>query len=88
METEIENQSFISDLTDVNENVSLSTDELLLRQEQIKTITETKLSELTADALKDKCKEIGIVGISKFKKPELISTLLTEFSNLLLELFK
>ncbi len=82
MENEMETQSVISDITDVNESVSLSSDELQQRQEQIKNILETKLGELTMDTLKDKCKELGIVGISKFKKPELIFALLTEFLKL------
>jgi 5-methylcytosine-specific restriction endonuclease McrA len=82
METEIENQSVISDITELNESVSLSSDEIQQKQEQIRTITETKLAELTIDALKDKCKELGIVGISKFKKPELITALLTKYLKL------
>jgi len=78
----MDNQSLISDITDINDNLTLSSDEINQKLDEIRALVENKLSELTMDGLKDKCKELGIGGISKYKKPEFISTLLSEFLKL------
>ena len=50
---------------------------------EIKTNLNTELNKLNTDNLKDKCKELGILGISKLKKPELIQALENEFLKML-----
>jgi predicted DNA-binding ArsR family transcriptional regulator len=77
MNIDMDNQSLISDITDINDNLTLSSDEINQKLDEIRALVENKLSELTMDGLKDKCKELGIGGISKYKKPEFISTLLS-----------
>jgi 5-methylcytosine-specific restriction endonuclease McrA len=69
----IDNQSVMSDITD---NFSESFD---FKLEEIKTKLNNDLNKLSIDLLKDKCKELGINGLSKLKKPELIQLLETEF---------
>jgi hypothetical protein len=82
MNIDMDNQSLISDITDINDNLTFSSDEINQKLDEIRALVENKLSELTMDGLKDKCKELGIGGISKYKKPEFISTLLSEFLKL------
>ena len=82
MNNDIDNRSFISDITDTNDISSLSTDEIKLKTDEIRSSIENKLNELTIDNLKDKCKELGLGGVSKYKKPEFVSILLTEFMKL------
>jgi hypothetical protein len=82
MNIDMDNQSLISDITDINDNLTLSSDEINQKLDEIRALVENKLSELTMDGLKDKCKELGIGGISKYKKPEFVSTLLSEFLKL------
>ena len=47
--------------------------------EEIKIKLNNDLNKLNIDLLKDKCKELGINGLSKLKKPELIQLLESEF---------
>ena len=72
-----DNQTIFSDLTaeqsDVSENYDLKIDD-------IKVNLNIELNKLNSDALKDKCKEVGLTGMSKLKKPELIQLLENEFS--------
>ena len=82
MNNDMENQSVISDITELNDNITLSSDEIQQKLDQIRSQIEIKLSELTIDNLKDKCKEIGLGGVSKYKKTELVTGLLTEFLKL------
>jgi hypothetical protein len=82
MNIDMENQSVISDITELNDNITLTSDKIQEKLEHIRVSTEIKLNELTIDNLKDKCKEIGLIGVSKYKKPELIRTLLSEFLKL------
>jgi len=77
----LDNQSIISDITDVQDN-SISSFDLLQKQEDVRIRIETELNKLTIDLLKDKCKELNIGSISKFKKPELVQLLLDEFLKL------
>jgi hypothetical protein len=77
-----DNISIISDITDANETASASSVEILQKLEEIRLRTETELSKLTMDELKEKCKELSIGNLSKLKKPELVQTLLTEFMKL------
>jgi len=76
-----DNQTIISDITDTD-NTTLS-ENFEDKLNEIKNNLNTELNKLNADSLKEKCKELGIVGVSKFKKPELIQSLETEFLKLL-----
>ena len=78
MSIDMENQSIVSDITDLNDSSSSFAEEIQ-KFEQLRVLTESKLSELTIDGLKDKCKELGLGGISKYKKSDFISLLLSEF---------
>ena len=82
MNIDMDNQTVISTITDISDSITLSTDEIQQKLDEVRILVETKLSELTIDNLKDKCKELGLGGISKLKKPELVSTLLAEFIKL------
>jgi len=77
----MDSDTVISDITDNNTVIS---DEL--KQDDIRAKTDTNLNNLTNDALKDKCKELGIKNAFKMKKPELVQALLTEFMKLVPEL--
>ena len=77
-----ENRSSISDITDINEVSTLSSDEIKQKLDDIHSSVENKLNELTIDNLKDKCKELSIVGVSKYKKPEFVLILLGEFKKM------
>jgi 5-methylcytosine-specific restriction endonuclease McrA len=74
-----DDKSVISDITDANDAETVSSTEILQKLEEIKTRTETELSKLTMDKLREKCKELSITSISTQKKPELVQTLLSEF---------
>ena len=62
---------------------TLSSNEIQQKLDDVCIIFETKLNKLTIDNLQDKCKEIGLVGISKLNKPELVAKLSVEFIKLL-----
>lgn len=79
---DMDNQTVISAITDISDTITLSSDEIQQKLDEVRILVETKLGELTIDTLKDKCKELGLGGISKLKKPELVSTLLAEFIKL------
>jgi 5-methylcytosine-specific restriction endonuclease McrA len=76
----IDNQTIVSDLTDDVDTGSNSSsfvfDEKL---SQVKTNVNLELNKLNLENLRDKCKELGITGISKMKKPELVQLLENEF---------
>lgn len=76
-----DNQTIISDITDTD-NTTLS-ENFEDKLNEIKINLNSELNKLNTDSLKDKCKELGIIGVSKFKKPELIQSLETEFFKLL-----
>jgi len=73
-----DNQSVMSDIT---EN-TISSSELLQKEDELRSKTEIELNKLTIDGLKEKCKEYNISGISKLKKPELVQLLISEFLKL------
>ena len=66
-----DNQSILSDITDCFGNITISSDEIAQKLDEINTKTETELNKLTIEVLKEKCKELNIGSISKLKKPEL-----------------
>ena len=76
-----DNQSIMSDLTETDNTITSENIEDKLNE--IKNNLNAELNKLNAESLKDKCKELGITGVSKFKKPELIQSLETEFFKML-----
>ena len=78
----MENYSIISDITELSDIITLSSDDIKQNLDKLRSSVENKLNELTIDNLKDKCKELGIGGVSKYKKPEFVSILLGEFVKL------
>ncbi len=71
----IENQSIVSELTESSDN----NDNIIEKFDDIKVKLNTDLNKLNIEALKEKCKELGISGLSKLKKPEIIQKLEIEF---------
>ena len=69
----MENYSIISDITELSDIITLSSDDIKQNLDKLRSSVENKLNELTIDNLKDKCKELGIGGVSKYKKPEFVS---------------
>jgi 5-methylcytosine-specific restriction endonuclease McrA len=80
-----DNQTIISDITDLDNNTVSSTD-LTQKMNELTSILENRLNELTNDVLKEKCKELNVSGSSKMKKHELIKSLIDEFNKLCLSL--
>jgi len=72
-----DNQTIFSDLTTEQSESSENYD---LKIDDIKAKLNIDLNKLNSDALKDKCKELGLTGTTKLKKPELIQLLESEFS--------
>ncbi len=78
-EVELDNQSIISDITDSNTVLSVDIESKL---DEINAKAVVELNKMNIDGLKEKCKELGISGFSKMKKPELVSLLSNEFMKL------
>lgn len=72
-----DNQTIFSDLTTEQSESSENYD---LKIDDIKAKLNIDLNKLNTDALKDKCKELGLTGTNKLKKPEIIQILENEFS--------
>jgi 5-methylcytosine-specific restriction endonuclease McrA len=70
-----DNQSIVSELTENSDNI----ENFDFKIEEIRNKLINDLNKLNIDLIKDKCKELGITGLSKLKKPELIQLLETEF---------
>jgi 5-methylcytosine-specific restriction endonuclease McrA len=88
METSIQdincdNLSVVSDITDFNSSNTISSLDIEDKINEIKIKLNADLNKFNTDLLKDKCKELGISGVSKLKKPELIPILETEFLKLI-----
>ena len=88
METSIQdincdNVSVVSDITDFNSSNTISSLDIEDKINEIKIKLSSDLNKLNTDLLKDKCKELGISGVSKLKKPELLPILETEFLKLI-----
>jgi len=78
-----DNLSVVSDITDLNSSNTISSLDIEDKISEIKMKLSTDLNKLNTDLLKDKCKELGISGFSKLKKPELIPVLESEFLKLI-----
>lgn len=77
-----DSQTVISDITEINDGTTVSSAEILQKVEDIRLKTETELSKLTMEELKEKCKDLSIGNLYKMKKPDLVNALLTEFMKL------
>jgi translation initiation factor 2B subunit (eIF-2B alpha/beta/delta family) len=90
-----DNQTLVSDITtDSSKNNANNTNNITINltsnilfdiEENISEIRKTidaELNKLNNDALKDKCKEMSIVGFSKLKKEVLVQLVLAEFDKL------
>jgi 5-methylcytosine-specific restriction endonuclease McrA len=79
-----DNQSVISDITEtIENNTSISSFVIETKFNEILGKLNSDLNKLNLDGLKEKAKDLGISGISKIKKPDLIQILETEFNKLL-----
>ena len=78
-----DNQTIISDITETENDNTVSSDNFEDKLNDVKIKLNIELNKLNTDNLKDKCKELGVLGISKLKKPELIQTLENEFFKML-----
>ena len=78
-----DNQTVLSDLTDVNDANTATSFVIEDKIDEIVLKLNAELNKLNADSLKEKAKDIGISGLSKLKKPEIIQLLETEFLKLL-----
>lgn len=79
-----DNQSVISDITEtIVNNTSISSFVIETKFNEISGLLNSDLNKLNLDGLKEKAKDLGISGISKLKKPELIQILETKFNKLI-----
>jgi len=74
--------SVISDVTD-SDNNTISSLDIENKINEIYCILNNELNKLNLDSLKEKAKELGVTGLSKLKKPEIIQLLEAEFKKLL-----
>jgi 5-methylcytosine-specific restriction endonuclease McrA len=74
----VDTQTIFSDLTEQSD----SSENYELKINDIKNKLNLDLNKLNIDSLKEKCKDLGLNGISKLKKPELIQLLEGEFCKL------
>jgi 5-methylcytosine-specific restriction endonuclease McrA len=77
-----DDKSVISDITNSHDGATVSSAEILQKVEDIRLKTETELSKLTMEELRDKCKDLSIGNLYKMKKPDLVDALLSEFMKL------
>ena len=78
-----DSQSIISDITENNDNNTTISFEIEIKVNEITVKLNSELNKLNLDSLKDKAKDLGVSGISKIKKPDLIQILENEFIKLL-----
>jgi 5-methylcytosine-specific restriction endonuclease McrA len=79
-----DNQTVLSDITDNNEtNTILSSFVIEDKLHEILQLFNAEVNKLNNDAVKEKAKEVGLSGLSKLKRPEIIQLLEAEFLKLL-----
>jgi 5-methylcytosine-specific restriction endonuclease McrA/uncharacterized UPF0146 family protein len=81
--TASDNQTVLSDITDNNETNTILSFVIEDKMDEILQLFNTEVNKLNNDGVKEKAKELGISGLSKLKKPEIIQLLETEFLKLL-----
>lgn len=80
--TQFDNQTVISDITDNNETNTINTFVIEDKMDEILHAFNNEAIKLNIDSVKEKAKELGLSGLSKLKKPEIIQLLETEFVKL------
>jgi 5-methylcytosine-specific restriction endonuclease McrA len=78
-----DNQTVISDITDNNETNTILSFVIEDKMDEIVQLFNAEVNKLNNDGVKEKAKELGISGLSKLKKPEIIQLLEAEFLKLL-----
>lgn len=78
-----DNQTVLSDITDNNETNTILSFVIEDKLHEILQLFNAEVNKLNNDAVKEKAKELGISGLSKLKKPEIVQLLEAEFLKLL-----
>jgi 5-methylcytosine-specific restriction endonuclease McrA len=78
-----DNQTVISDITDNNEKNTILSFVIEDKLHEILQLFNTEVNKLNNDGVKEIAKSLGISGLSKLKKPEIIQLLEAEFLKLL-----
>ena len=78
-----DNQTVLSDITDNNETNTILSFVIEDKIDEILQLFNAEVNKLNNDAVKEKAKELGMSGLSKLKKPEIIQLLEAEFVKLL-----
>lgn len=78
-----DNQTVLSDITDSNETNTILSFVIEDKMDEIVQLFNTEVNKLNTDGVKEKVKELGISGLSKLKKPEMVLLLEAEFVKLL-----
>ena len=78
-----DNQTVLSDLTDVNDTNTMVSFMIEDKIDEIVVKLNAELNKLNADSLKEKAKDLGISVLSKLKKPEIIQLFENAFLKLL-----
>jgi len=78
-----DNQTVLSDITDNNETNTILSFVIEDKMDEIVQLFNAEVNKLNNDAVKEKAKEVGLSGLSKLKKPEIIQLLEAEFLKLL-----
>jgi 5-methylcytosine-specific restriction endonuclease McrA len=78
-----DSQSIISDITENNDNNTTISFDIEIKVNEITVKLNSELNKLNLDSLKEKAKDLGVSGISKIKKPDLIQILENEFIKLI-----
>jgi 5-methylcytosine-specific restriction endonuclease McrA len=81
--TPSDNQTVMSDITDNNETNTILSFVIEDKMDEIVQLFNAEVNKLNNDGVKEKAKELGISGLSKLKKPEIIQLLEAEFLKLL-----
>jgi 5-methylcytosine-specific restriction endonuclease McrA len=78
-----DNQTVLSDITDNNETNTILSFVIEDKLHEILQLFNAEVNKLNNDAVKEMAKSLGISGLSKLKKPEIIQLLEAEFLKLL-----
>ena len=78
-----DNQTVLSDITDNNETNTILSFVIEDKLHEILQLFNAEVNKLNNDAVKEKAKELGISGLSKLKRPDIIQLLEAEFLKLL-----
>jgi len=80
---QFDNQTVLSDITDSNETNTILSFVIEDKIDEIVQMFNAELNKLNNDGVKEKAKELGISGLSKLKKTDIIQLLEAEFVKLL-----